>query len=176
VRHGSLRAVGLTLLLGIAACGGERREASSAPPSSATPDAGGAASALPERAPIAAPPGAPEAPFPDCRMCFGKITAGLQAELTRRARQMMPCYDQALVRNANARGRLTVRIRVGQRGSLCSAKVTHDEIGDDELATCARTAFEAEGVPLPAPADGCIDVNVPLNFVPIDAGTSDAAR
>jgi hypothetical protein len=92
----------------------------------------------------------------------------------RRAHDTKPCYDRALSTRRNAAGRLTVQVRIGKSGGICSDKVVADEIGDERLAVCARSAFEGNAGTLPPPEGGCIVVNVPMSFVLGDAGVEDA--
>jgi hypothetical protein len=171
-----LRGWFLLLSVGIASCGADPHDTALAAlpapprPASVTPTAG-TGSAPPARAHDAAP-------FPDCEACAGTLTWELQAELTRRARGTKSCYDRMLsdegAQKGGAGGRLMVRVRVGHKGNLCEEKVVLDEIRDEKLATCVRAAFAGEGAPLPAPAGGCIDVNVPLSFIRSDAGAGDS--
>jgi hypothetical protein len=108
----------------------------------------------------------------DCQPCLGKITPALQAELMRRAHDTKPCYDRTLVKKRNATGHLTVQVRIGKSGGICSDKVVEDGIGDEKLAVCARSAFEGSAGTLPPPEGGCIVVNVPMSFVLGDAGVA----
>jgi hypothetical protein len=171
-------AIGIVLAVATGACGGDRHEASRIPPTQGTLDAAppSPASTMPDGASASSGPAREsESPLPDCRLCFGKLTPELQAELTHRAGAARRCYDLALGRNQSAQGRIVVRVRVGQTGNICNEKILKDEIRDSELTACAAKAFEGENSPLPAPAGGCMDITVPLRFVPSDAGL-DAAR
>ena len=170
--HAHLRSAGLVLSIAVASCGASRERAPSPTQGPAEDSADARSSSTPAAGTEGSAREQGDAAVPDCRLCFGKPTPGLEAELVLRARRASPCYDRALVRSVAARGRLTVRVRIGQSGSICSQRIVRDDLGDDELATCVRATLEAEGAAFPSPVGGCTDINVPFNFVPgpADAG------
>lgn len=96
--------------------------------------------------------------------CEGEATAALRAALAGRGGAGRRCYEKSLSQNATLRGRMTVHVRVGSNGSVCSASVTNDELHDPGLSNCIVGVFRASN--LPEPSKGCVDVDVPLNFVP----------
>ena len=59
---------------------------------------------------------------------------------------------------------MTVHVKVAPNGQVCSANVGNDTLGDPGLANCILGVFRAST--LPAPTGGCVEVDVPLNFVP----------
>jgi hypothetical protein len=74
------------------------------------------------------------------------------------------CYEKALGQNPMLRGRMTVHVKVGTNGSVCSAGVATDELHDPGLTNCIMGVFRSST--LPEPTKGCVEVDVPLNFVP----------
>jgi len=96
--------------------------------------------------------------------CRGTASPALQAALSARAGAARPCYERALRVNAALTGRLTVGLRVDPGGLVCSTSIMHDAIHSAEVASCVMGMFRSSR--FPAPTGGCVDVNVPLSFVP----------
>jgi len=96
--------------------------------------------------------------------CEGEATAALRAALRQRGGSARGCYDSALRQNAALRGKLTVGVRVSPSGSVCSASVVADSMGSPAVNACVLKRFR--GASFPAPTGGCVDAQVPLNFVP----------
>jgi len=59
---------------------------------------------------------------------------------------------------------MALSVRVGSGGQVCSAAVTGDELGEVAVTACVTNLFRAGR--FPAPDGGCVDVSVPMNFVP----------
>lgn len=100
----------------------------------------------------------------DAKACVGKSSTELEGQLAFRVRQARRCYNAALTQDNTLKGKLSVRVRVGANGQVCNANVTSDEIGNASLSQCVANTFR--GANFPAPRGGCLDVNVPVNFVP----------
>jgi hypothetical protein len=96
--------------------------------------------------------------------CDGTITSQLDAALHGRARQGQGCYERALRQNPTLQGRLMIRVRVGPKGEVCSARVASDALGDSGVTSCVLQKFLA--ATFPPPTGGCVDTQVPMNFVP----------
>jgi hypothetical protein len=54
--------------------------------------------------------------------------------------------------------------RIGPDGQVCSASISQNTLGDATVASCISQMFRSGK--FPAPKGGCVDVQVPLNFVP----------
>ncbi len=100
----------------------------------------------------------------DAKACTGQTTAEIERALAFRASRAQRCYNTALTNDPSLRGHVTIAVRVGANGTICSANVTSNEIANPSVANCAAGQFR--GQPIPAPKGGCLDVNVPINFVP----------
>jgi hypothetical protein len=96
------------------------------------------------------------------KVCEGTASAALQSALAGRGAQARGCYNKALSNNATLQGTMTVSVKVGPGGQVCSASVTNDTLQDPMVKSCVTTHFRASQ--LPAPEGGCVDVNVPLRF------------
>jgi hypothetical protein len=97
--------------------------------------------------------------------CAGSAPNELQQALQVRGAQSRRCYNQALNSDSTLRGHVTVTVRIGPGGNVCSAAVTANDMGSTAVAQCAANIFRnASGYP--APRGGCVDVAVPLSFVP----------
>jgi len=106
-------------------------------------------------------------PGANCGMakCSGSVSPDLESALAFRAKQAHACYDQALANDASLKGRVSISLRVASNGQVCSASVAKNEMGSPSVAQCVANKFRQTGF-FPAPRCGCIDVAVPLNFVP----------
>lgn len=100
----------------------------------------------------------------DAKKCVGSSGSDLEGALQQRVRQAHRCYDNALSQDPTLRGKMTIAVRVGSNGQVCSAGIANNEMGSAQVASCVAGFFR--GVNLPSPKGGCIDVNIPINFVP----------
>lgn len=96
--------------------------------------------------------------------CTGSADATLRDALRLRGASAKGCYNKALRSNATLRGKMTVAVRVNPSGSACSASAASDSLGDPSVTSCILQKFRSGSYP--KPKGGCVDVQVPLNFVP----------
>jgi hypothetical protein len=96
--------------------------------------------------------------------CKGEAPGNLRSVLAGKAAQARGCYERALRQNAMLEGRLKIGLRIGPTGSVCSATITQNELGDPGVASCVLQMFR--GSPFPAPTGGCVDAEVPMTFEP----------
>jgi hypothetical protein len=101
-------------------------------------------------------------PNPCSKVCEGTATAALQSALSGKAGQSRSCYEKALSSNATLEGTLTVGVKVGPGGQVCSARVVSDGLHDPGVSNCVVARFMTSS--FPAPQGGCAEVNVPLRF------------
>jgi hypothetical protein len=97
--------------------------------------------------------------------CNGKAPAELGAALQARGAQARRCYNSALAQDSSLKGHVTITVRVGPTGNVCSASVTANDMSTPAVANCAANIFRQSGN-LPAPSGGCVEAAVPLSFVP----------
>jgi len=100
----------------------------------------------------------------DAKKCVGTSSAELETMLAFRVKQAHRCYDQALAQDATLKGKISVQVRVGAQGGVCSAAVASNEMGSPAVANCVVNYFR--GANFPPPKGGCADINIPINFVP----------
>lgn len=100
----------------------------------------------------------------DAKKCSGTNSSELETALQFRVKQAHRCYDNALAQDPTLRGKVTVAVRVGANGSVCSAGIASNEMGSPNVAQCVAGYFR--GANFPSPKGGCVDVNIPINFVP----------
>src|SRR5215469_8674043 len=83
--------------------------------------------------------GTPSAPNEVCvGPCDRKYaTRELESALARRQAAASSCYTEALRTNPRLSGRVSVIVRVGVDGKVCSTEVKRDELGDSGVAECA---------------------------------------
>jgi hypothetical protein len=96
--------------------------------------------------------------------CTGEAPGNLRSMLAAKGGQARGCYERALRQNNMLQGRLRLSLRIGQNGSVCSANVAMNELGDPGVASCVVAMFRA--TTYPNPQGGCVDVDVPLKFEP----------
>jgi hypothetical protein len=97
--------------------------------------------------------------------CYGRAPAELSGALQVRGAQARRCYNQALAQDSSLKGHVQIAVRIGPSGNVCSANVTSNDMGNPAVGNCAANILRQTGS-LPAPQGGCIDVTVPLSFVP----------
>lgn len=96
--------------------------------------------------------------------CKGEVSHELRTYLSGRASQGRKCYERALLQNASLKGHMKVQVRLNPQGQLCSAAIAADELQDPGLGMCILQLFRNSVYP--SPTGGCVDVAVPLSFVP----------
>jgi hypothetical protein len=97
--------------------------------------------------------------------CTGQGTPELEQALQIRGAQTRRCYNQALSQDSQLKGHVTVTVRIGPSGNLCSANVTANDMGTTAVANCAANIFRASQS-YPQPHGGCVEAPIPLSFVP----------
>lgn len=96
--------------------------------------------------------------------CAGEVSIELRSYLSGRASQGRKCYERALLQNSSLKGHMKVKLRLNPQGQLCNASVAADELQDPGLSQCILQLFRNSVYP--SPKGGCVDVAVPLSFVP----------
>lgn len=100
----------------------------------------------------------------DAKKCVGTNSSELETALQFRVKQAHRCYDNALAQDPTLRGKVTVAVRIGANGQVCSAGIASNEMSSPQVASCVSGYFR--GTSFPSPKGGCVDVNIPINFVP----------
>lgn len=95
--------------------------------------------------------------------CNGTEAPSFRAQLAGVARRAHGCYERALRNNDMLEGRMTVSLRVGTSGQVCSANVSSNQTGDPALSNCVTQIFRS--AQFSAPQKACVEAQVPLNFV-----------
>lgn len=92
----------------------------------------------------------------------GEASTAIANALTLRGRQARRCYESQLANDPSLHVKMSINVKVGTNGSLCSSSVT--ETSNDAVSRCVLNFFRSGSYPAPK---GCIaNVTVPLNFVP----------
>jgi len=95
--------------------------------------------------------------------CTGQLGMQGQSALRAKGGQARGCYNRALRLNPTLEGKMTVAVKIGATGNVCSASVHNDTLNDPAVATCVAQMFRAGK--FPAPTNGCVETEIPLNFV-----------
>lgn len=98
----------------------------------------------------------------ECGKCTGAGGPDLSAAIRARAASAQNCYNRALASDSTLRGRVSVVVKVSSSGRVCGAGVTMNEVGGS-VGACVANVMGSGAYP--APQGGCVDVNVPFNFV-----------
>ncbi len=101
---------------------------------------------------------------PTCGNCTGEPAPSFSAVLRTRANQAQHCYEKALAQQESLQGRMTVNVCVGVGGAVCSASVSNDSLGSPMVSQCVTNIYKA--TTFPSPKNGCVQAQVPLNFMP----------
>jgi hypothetical protein len=116
----------------------------------------------------AAPQAASAKRDPNCdEPCRGRETPELLSAIGGKARQARSCYERALTNDSTLSGRIEVAVRVSPTGAACSASTSKDTLGDAGVAKCVLQRFRTGSYP--KPTGGCVNVSVPINFMPAGA-------
>lgn len=99
----------------------------------------------------------------DVKTCNGTSTEELSSALQFRVTQARRCYNNALSQDPTLQGKLTVAVRIASNGQVCSASIASNEMGSAQVGTCVADSFRRAN--FPAPKGGCVDANIPINFV-----------
>jgi hypothetical protein len=99
-----------------------------------------------------------------CSSCNGTASSALRTAVSQRAGASRPCYERALRTNTALQGKLLVHVRVDSSGLVCSSNVAQDGIHSSEVSSCVLGMFRSSR--FPAPTGGCVDINVPMSFMP----------
>lgn len=111
-------------------------------------------------------PAKPSAPRKDTcdGECKGTETSELLSALRARAGQARSCYERALTHNSSLSGSVVLNLRVSPTGTACSASMGKDTLGDPAVTNCVLQRFRSGK--FPKPTGGCVDIALPINFVP----------
>lgn len=74
------------------------------------------------------------------------------------------CYEQALLREPNREGKVTVLFVIGTEGAVTSTKIDSSDVDDPELERCVTDVFDK--MAFPKPEGGIVTVRYPLVFTP----------
>lgn len=96
--------------------------------------------------------------------CTGTETPELLSALRARAGQARSCYERALTHNSSLSGSVVLSVRVSPSGTACSASMAKDTLGDPAVTNCVLQRFRSGK--FPKPSGGCVDIALPINFVP----------
>ena len=97
--------------------------------------------------------------------CSGSAPPELAQALQVRGMRARRCYEAALNNDSSLKGHMSIAVKIGTSGNVCSANVASSDMGNAQVAACAANMFRSGAYP--APRGGCVDATVPLSFVPM---------
>jgi hypothetical protein len=100
-----------------------------------------------------------------CGPCTGDATPSIVSALHAKGAQARSCYEHALRQNAMLAGRMSINITISATGSVCSAGIGSNGLGDPSVANCVVQMMKS-GTFSPPGGGSCVQVAVPLNFTP----------
>lgn len=74
------------------------------------------------------------------------------------------CYNQALLRDPQARGKIVLDFTIGSEGAVVRSEIAESDVADPQMSECVRVAVG--GWQFPAPVGGTVDVSYPFAFEP----------
>lgn len=130
----------------------------------APPPPGGGSPAISAEPVSTAPAPAPSSAPAERKVCNAPVSPQLQQALAGRGAKARSCYEQLLRVDPQRAGVVLVNVRMSGQGQFDEATLIKDEIGDLDFAQCLLTNFRE---PTGTFIDGeCVEVNIPLRFVP----------
>ena len=115
--------------------------------------------------------GGPAADPCSYNVCNGNVATGSDTErglqqLALKTRRK--CYDPALANDPTLQGHVKVHMKIAGNGQICSANVASNDMASTSVGDCAARMLLASGR-VPAPKGGCVNLDFPLNYVPMGA-------
>ena len=107
----------------------------------------------------------------DVAVCPGSAPDALIEAIRSHAAEARACYETALKQTPTLSGRMSLQLRIRHDGTSCQVRVLQNELSDNKtLMPCVRGVLE---VNYPKPQSGCVELVLPLRFVPefVDAGS-----
>ena len=102
--------------------------------------------------------------------CVGSLPERAISQIRDRAAKTQDCFETALKQSQDLQGRLVMALRLAPSGHLCRAQIINSELGKrPEFESCL---VETMNIAYSAPTNGCVDLNLPLNFVRKEVETS----
>jgi hypothetical protein len=106
-------------------------------------------------------------PVPSVRQAKATVTGALDKDIVRRIvrshiNEIRHCYNQALVRNPEAKGRITIDATIDDSGKVVAATPQPTEMNDPDIGGCMAKAFLRWK--FPKPTDGA-NVTVSYPFI-----------
>lgn len=101
--------------------------------------------------------------------CNGNVAPGSDTErglqiLAQKTRRK--CYDPALANDPALQGHVKVHMKIASNGDICSATVGSTDMSNASVGECAARMLLGSGR-VPAPKGGCVNLDFPLNYVPM---------
>ncbi len=88
----------------------------------------------------------------------------VRAVLSQNQGAMKNCYERALRRDPNLRGRVVLNLLIGTSGAVNEAKVRGETLNDTMVSECMEQL--ARALVFPKPEGGAVRMNVPYMFSP----------
>ena len=174
----------ITTALVVASCAAKKDRTSPAAPNEPAADGSSQvkiySASQPQRGPSAPELGKGDAPslvqpVNDCdaNVCVGSASTGLIEAVRGRAAEARSCYEKSLSKTPTLAGRMLLNLRIAHDGVSCPFGVAQNELSESStLVPCLRAVLDTH---YPRPTGGCVELNLPLKFVPeyidADAGT-----
>ena len=107
---------------------------------------------------------------PQVRQAKAAVQGSLDKDIIRRIvrahiNEVRSCYNQALTKDPNVGGKVTIQFEIGPEGKVSSASVQTNGTGDTTLGTCVAKMVKRWTFPKP-PGGGSVSVAYPFNLSP----------
>lgn len=105
--------------------------------------------------------------------CKGLYPRRLGTAVSTRAAELQRCYSRAFVGDRFLAGRMTVHVTIGESGVVCAVEIAKTTIQSGVPECVAETLRNWPRFgQTDSPRGGCVNVTIPLNFVPADEGAA----
>ena len=89
--------------------------------------------------------------------------APIQAVVRSRLTEIERCYDRGKMDDPELKGRVTVRIHIGPRGTVSADEIESSSLGNSIVESCILDAVRAWKFPVPAGGKSAI-ISYPFNL------------
>ena len=106
---------------------------------------------------------------PTVRQAYAQVQGSLDKDIIRRIvrahiNEVRYCYNQALAKDPNAKGRVSVHFTIDANGKITAAQVTESTLTDAAVGVCIARAVK--GWTFPKPMGGLVTVTYPFVLEP----------
>ncbi len=105
-------------------------------------------------------------PQAECeRTCVGAASPELEAALAAQAKRAEECWERSLTQQGSGDGELELQVALSSSGDVCRVRLLADRLRRPDVTSCVLRVMRSARLQ-PAPSTGCVEVVLPLRFLP----------